>query len=153
MCVALEEDTWGKILKIHEHAQDLGEWVRMGGGRWYSRTRPADADWRCLLELQVAYLPYDKCSLECHDCQRGSRSYSYSSALSRSSSLSILLSSSLSRLCNHINNYFFRGYCNSSLEPNQLECVLSSPVFQLVMVSCLWDALSSGFWYSNDMRK
>lgn len=24
-CVAVEEDTWGKILKIHEHAQDLRE--------------------------------------------------------------------------------------------------------------------------------
>lgn len=67
VCVAVEADTWGKILKIHEHAQDIG----MGMGREIEGSCSTDAQTGSLLELQVAYLPYDKCSLECHDCQRG----------------------------------------------------------------------------------
>jgi len=63
VCVNVVADTWGKILKIHEHAERTWR-----GGNWTLDLQTL-AD--CLLELQVAYLPYDKCSLECHDCQRG----------------------------------------------------------------------------------
>lgn len=53
-----------------------------------------------LLELQVAYLPYDKCSLECHDCQRGTaQTHTHTQSPTTSPAPTPTHR-------NHINNYF-----------------------------------------------